>query len=786
MQSLVRARVRQATWGLLIVAYVAAVSAGIIGIATFPDHGAEFEVADGELVITGFDPGSNLWELDAREGDIIELVNDRPALEALNADERFEDISYRKADSPPGEDLTEVQIRIPTGSLINSAVGLNIIGLAFAVMAVLVHLRSRRNTYTVLFTYMALASAISFAMGTASNANHPWGRLAMGAGVNLASVMFLAFFFHFTRASANEDSDADVAVGRSSWLKAWVPELWTLAAIVVLTPTALTAAGVIDLYPVLRPATILMIAAALIGGLALLGYRLKTGDREIQERLRIVTLGTAIGIVPFVWLSAIPLLITGNEIVQGTFSVSGMILIPVTFAYAVAKHDLMGIRRLFHRGAAYAIISAAIIIIYGTVLTTLNLLAPDSDAIAPIQGALLVLMFAGAPTLTSVRRTALRLVDRILYEGAVTQADLVSAISTVSANETSVSGALDRAISFTGQGFDVEYAALIAYKQDGPVIENSYGDPSPQVTRALLTIPRTEARGAKRSQLPGADQAILIGTLREIGGEPRAIVLGPKVDEDIFSEEEVSLLETVTAVVSTALTRIQLIDEVQEQSEQLKNMGTQMQNIQETERQEISAYLHDEPLQKLAYVNSRVRDLDVSDEVKNLLDEVVRDLRGTSASLSPEMLRSHGLMSALQWMVQDQQKRGPFRTFLEIQGMAEDERLPDDVELTIYRATQEALNNCRKHANAKSVWIKLTRSRVQLDLAVEDNGVGIKATTQDMEERSPDQGLGIRGLEQRIKNLGGTLEIAPRPSRGTAFMVKLPLSEDEDGIGIAS
>lgn len=784
METLVRAKVRQVTWGLLIVIYVAAVIGGVIGVATFPGTGTDFEVTDNQLVITGFEPGSHLWTEGGRSGDIVELINDQPAVAMFNSGERIESLAFRPAGAVAGESLKHVQFHRPTASLIDETVGLIIVGLAFAVMAVLIYFRSTRTNYTILFSYMSLGSAISLAIGLASVANHPWGRLAMGAGVNFGALMFLAFFIHFTRASASEASNTGAKGGQRLSLGSWVPEMWVLAALILLIPTALTAANVVDLFPILRPATIALLVLALFGGLALLGYRLKTGDREIQERLRIVTLGTAIGIVPLIWLSLIPILVTGGEIVRGEIAVIGFILIPLTFAYAIAKHDLMGIRRLFHRGAAYAIISAAIIMVYGTVLTGLNLLAPNSEALGPIQGALLVLMFAGAPTLTSVRRTALRLVDRILYEGAVTQADLVSAISTVSANETSAERALDRAISFTGQGFDVEYAALIVYRPDGPHIEHHYNDPSPEVVEALLSVPRPDARGAKRSTLPGAEQAILVGALREVGREPRAIVLGPKVNEDIFTDEEVSLLETVTAVVSTALTRIRLIDEVQQQGEQLKNMGNQMQNIQETERQEISAYLHDEPLQKLAYVNSRVRDLDVSEELKTLLDDVVRDLRGTSASLSPEMLRSHGLMSALKWMVQDQQKRGPFRTFLEIQGMEEDDRLSDDVELTVYRATQEALNNCRKHANAKSVWVKLNRSRLQLDLAIEDNGVGIKATTADMEERSPDQGLGIRGLEQRIKNLGGTLEIAPRPSRGTAFIVKLPLAEDQ--IGIAS
>ncbi len=772
MDILLRARVRQATWLFLIFAYIVAFIGGVYGVSTRPSVGADFEVSGSELVITDFKPGSNLWIEGARVGDVVELINGSSAVTAYESGSKIDHLSYRSADSSPGDPLTKVDVVVPPTSLVNAAISLNLLGLAFAVMAVLIYLRAKRSSETVLFALMAMSAATTLAIGP--SAAQIWGSVAMDTSIYVGSTMFLAFFISFTL------SDSE----RSDWLKTWLPELTIGVSVLMVAAWILTAAGLVDLYPILQPGGLILLAGAFLGAVGLLIYRLRTADRESQEQLRVVTLGTVIGLVPFFWLTAIPLIVTGKEILTGEVSVLGLVLIPVSFGYAIAKHDLMGIRRLFHRGAAYAIISAAIIVVYGTILTGLNLLAPDSEALGPIQGALLVLMFAGAPMLSSVRRSALRLVDRVLYEGAVTQEDLVSAISTVSANETETERVLERAMSYTGQGFDVEYAVFIAFNEIETTIEHAYNRPDSEVLEAIRKIQKQDSRGARRSVLPGTDQSILIGTLREVGRKSRAIVLGPKVSGDVFTDEEVSLLETVTAVVSTALTRIRLLDEVQEQSQQLKNMGTEMQNIQETERQEISSYLHDEPLQKLAYVNSRVRELDVSDDLKKLLDDVVRDLRGTSASLSPEMLREHGLLAALKWMVKEQQERGPFRVFFGVKGLNEGERLSDDVELTIYRAVQEALNNCRKHAEAKSVWVKLERSSSELELAVEDNGIGIKATTGDAEERSVDQGLGLRGLKQRITNLGGSLAILPRASRGTAFIVKIPAVAAE--IGAAS
>ena len=714
---------------------------------------------------------SNLIRVPSGE-NLIELINGIPAIDAFNTGVPIDSVTFRPPGAAPGEDLTTTLVVKPAASLIDETISLNLLGLAFAVMSVLIYLRAKRSPETVLFAITAMSAAVSLAIGPASLANQPWGRVAMGAALYVTTFTMVAFFLSFTRSSS----------AGNGWLKTWLPEVAIVVSAILAVPWALTAIGVVDLFPLLRPGMFYMQAFSLFGSVALLAYRLRTANRENQEQLRVVTLGTVIGLIPFFWLTVIPQIVSGQQILSGEISVIGFILIPLTFGYAIAKHDLMGIRRLFHRGAAYALISAAIIMVYGTVLTVLNLLAPNSEALGPIQGVLLVLMFAGAPTLSSIRRRALRIVDRILYEGAVTQEDLVSAISTVSANQTSPEQVLDRAISFTGQGFDVEYAALLRYSVDGVTVEHLYNTPDATVMEGLRAVERPASQGVRRSVLPNTDQAILIGALRDVGKEQRVIVLGPRVDEDIFSDEDVNLLATVCAVVTTALTRIRLLGEVQEQSEQLKNMGTEMQNIQETERQEISSYLHDEPLQKLAYALGRIREMELPEDIKNLLEDVARDLRGTSASLSPEMLRSHGLMSALKWMVKDQEQRGPFRTFLEVNGFSEDERLPDDIELTVYRAVQEALNNCRKHANAKSVWVKLERTRTRLELAVEDNGAGIKSSggvSGGTDERSPDQGLGIRGLKQRVTNLGGTLAVLPRSSRGTAFIVSIPLTAEE-------
>ena len=95
--------------------------------------------------------------------------------------------------------------------------------------------------------------------------------------------------------------------------------------------------------------------------------------------------------------------------------------------------------------------------------------------------------------------------------------------------------------------------------------------------------------------------------------------------------------------------------------------------------------------------------------------------------------------------------------------------LPDQHRTCVYRVVQEALTNCVKHASAKSIRVTVRRIGDSLAVAVMDDGVGLR---QD-EKRS---GLGLRGIEERVRDLGGTFSIDSSPGAGTSLHVELPLA----------
>jgi signal transduction histidine kinase len=173
--------------------------------------------------------------------------------------------------------------------------------------------------------------------------------------------------------------------------------------------------------------------------------------------------------------------------------------------------------------------------------------------------------------------------------------------------------------------------------------------------------------------------------------------------------------------------------------------------------------------------DSRVRAAIV--ECRQLVDTVVRSVRDLALGLRPSMLDDFGLQPALEWLVRDVSRRSGANVELSLQGDLG--RLPDQYLTCVYRVVQEALTNCIRHAHARSIDVAVVRQSDGLQISISDDGVGLP----------PDRrrgGFGLRGVEERAKELHGTLTIESSPGSGTTIAVRLPEPiADRDEVALA-
>jgi signal transduction histidine kinase len=149
-------------------------------------------------------------------------------------------------------------------------------------------------------------------------------------------------------------------------------------------------------------------------------------------------------------------------------------------------------------------------------------------------------------------------------------------------------------------------------------------------------------------------------------------------------------------------------------------------------------------------------------------DEIIQQVRRISAELRPGVLDDLGLHAAIEWQSQEFEKRTG--TTCLVTSSIGDGRFPRDPSTALFRIFQEALTNVARHAEAKRVEIRLSLVDGAIRMEIRDDGRGITATALT-DRRS----LGLLGMRERARRLGGSAEIAAASPHGTRVTVEVPL-----------
>jgi signal transduction histidine kinase len=209
----------------------------------------------------------------------------------------------------------------------------------------------------------------------------------------------------------------------------------------------------------------------------------------------------------------------------------------------------------------------------------------------------------------------------------------------------------------------------------------------------------------------------------------------------------------------------------------LQELSAKLVRAQEEERRALSRELHDEAGQSFSAIMLEAENLlDLNhnsclvprlESIRNLAERGVAETRNMALLLRPSMLDDFGLVPALNWQAKETAKR----TGLRVQVVAPDmqQELPEEHKTCIYRVVQEALNNVARHAQASAVQISLQQHPGELQLSIQDDGTGFDAQRV--------RGLGLLGIEERTRHLGGRFGIDSQAGRGTLLRINLPLVE---------
>ena len=244
----------------------------------------------------------------------------------------------------------------------------------------------------------------------------------------------------------------------------------------------------------------------------------------------------------------------------------------------------------------------------------------------------------------------------------------------------------------------------------------------------------------------------------------------------------VGLLVALVVVV-----RLRVLEQRSEKAErQMRELSQQLVSAQEEERRSLSRELHDHVAQVLTGLRmglGRIERLSADPRVgagitecKGLVDDMFRTVRDLALGLRPSMLDDFGLQAALEWHVRDFTRRYAIDAELRMDG--DFTALPDKHRTCVYRIVQEAMTNCIRHAQAKTIRVDVSAGDGQLRVLVVDDGVGL-------DPARPRSGLGLKGIDERVRELQGTMTISRQPGLGTTLAVQLPLPSAVEEITLA-
>lgn len=243
-----------------------------------------------------------------------------------------------------------------------------------------------------------------------------------------------------------------------------------------------------------------------------------------------------------------------------------------------------------------------------------------------------------------------------------------------------------------------------------------------------------------------------------------------------FLPAELELITAIGSEIGVAVENARLY-------EGMRFYARQITQAQEDERKRIARELHDETIQTLIVISRRLEGLATPRQqspeaamqrlasLQELIGNTLRDMRRFVQDLRPPTLDHLGLVAAVEGLTSDLTEKDEIETEVRVTGEAK--RLVLEEELVLFRIAQEALSNVRRHSGASRVTVHVEFWPRQVRMTIHDNGRGFNAPER-IDDLASTGKLGLLGMQERARTLGGTLTVQSEPGQGTVVVVEVP------------
>jgi len=316
-------------------------------------------------------------------------------------------------------------------------------------------------------------------------------------------------------------------------------------------------------------------------------------------------------------------------------------------------------------------------------------------------------------------------------------------------------------------------AGLVA--QEGTTILVDDAQRDPRISRRPIVV-QEGLRGFLGVPLKSKEN--MVGVLTIGSREPR-----------LFTPQEVQFLTALGHQLGLAIENAQLYQELQLREQARADLLRQVIRVQEDERRRVARELHDVTSQALATLAVRVETLGslsktetkestvLIEEIRHLLTATSKEVHSLIYALRPSLLDDLGLPAAIRSCAHSALESAGSEVHIEVSGL--ERRLPPEVEIAIFRMTQEAITNIASHSRAESAYISLEFKDKSISVQVEDDGIGFNLL-EVLSSAHEKESMGLLGMKERAELLGGNINIDTQPGQGTRLHIEIPFNREQE------
>jgi signal transduction histidine kinase len=499
-------------------------------------------------------------------------------------------------------------------------------------------------------------------------------------------------------------------------------------------------------------------------------------DREVKRQTGIIFLGTLTGFLPFMLFNGLPDLLFGHGspyiLLPSSLSILTLIFLPISYGYVIYQRRLLKIDFMINRALVLFLLVVLSLFASFIILSVISIFF-NLPARMAVAGSLVCILFA-LPSAKLQQKIQVQ-VDRFLYGSYYDYKTVTSDLSSRMVQTIDRLSFVDLLINKLPKEMKISKSNLLLLSDNGQSLQEVDGNNSSIPLRDRICESLAGVQHPIRAQniWPTADQealedwksffwAQLFVPITHHGTLYGVLLLGDRITGDIYSNQDLQILTTVSQQAALSIANIFLV-------ERLRGLAQQLVRSDEEQRKKVARDLHDSVLQNLFFVKQRLARSDP--EAADFVDHSIGMIRQTIKAQRSSLL-DRGLMLAVQDLISHMQRlAGEDIIILWHNHLNEEIVLPDEKATNLYRIIQEALINVLKHSSAEKAVVSARKENGFLEIRIKDDGIGMAGESDVILGHH----YGILGMQERASMIGAEMNINSHQGSGTTVLVKVKL-----------